>query len=115
MHIGFSSQVTGFYAQKKVGRTLSRKQSCSAPGSARLDSRPDHPAGDRTSPVGDQTPILARVSARGRNLSAGRRAPGLQPGPAGLTVGPSGPQSGGAELIAEQRPKLLPTAKYPFS
>jgi hypothetical protein len=77
MHIGFSSQVTGFYAQKKIGGTLSRKQSSSAPGPARPDSRPDHPVADRTGPAGDRTTILARVSAWGQNPPAGDWTSGL--------------------------------------
>jgi hypothetical protein len=77
MHIDFSSHVMGFYAQKKVGGTLSQKLSCSALGSARPDSRPDDPATDRTSPSWDRTAILARVSAQGRNSLTGYRMSGL--------------------------------------
>jgi hypothetical protein len=113
MHIDFSSQVTGFYAQKKVGGTLSQKLSCSALGPARPDSRPDDTAAGRTSPTWDQTAILARVSAWGQNSLAGCRMSGLQPGPAGLTTGPSGLDFGGTELMAEHRRELLPMSRFP--
>jgi hypothetical protein len=84
MHTGLSSQVTGFYAKKKVGGILSRKLSCLAPGPARPDPRPDYSAPDWTIPAADQTGVLARYSAQGRIRLAGRRTSGLQPGPAGL-------------------------------
>jgi hypothetical protein len=47
--------------------------SSSAPGPARLGSRPDLPAADRTSPALERTAILARVSAPGWKILVGHR------------------------------------------
>jgi hypothetical protein len=107
MHTGLSSQVTGFYAQKKVRGILSRKLFSLAPGPARPDPRPNHPGGpDRSG--GRPNRCSGAVFGPGRIRPAGRRTSGLQLGP----DGPSGPESGAAELTTERRPEQLPTPDF---
>jgi hypothetical protein len=110
MHTCFSSQVTGFYAQKKVGGILSQKYVQFGPRSGpRPDSRPDRPAIDQTNPARNGLLVWPMIWCGAETF---RRAAG-QSGPAGLAVGPSGLHFGAAELMAKLRRELLPTARFP--
>jgi hypothetical protein len=122
MHTGFSSQVTGFYAQKKVGGFLPQKDVQFGPRSGpRADSRPDHPAVDRTNPAYNKMLVWPVILRGAETFWQATRQSGLQSSPAGLTAGPSGLHFGAAKLTVKLHRELLPMArfpppyKYPFS
>jgi hypothetical protein len=100
MHTGFSSQVMGFYAQKKVGVILSRKEALFGP---RSGPRPDHPAHNK--------PVFWLDVRLGAESSGGPSdSPAASPA---LAARPSDLQLGAAELTAEHHRELLSTAKFP--
>jgi hypothetical protein len=85
---------------------------------------PDRTIRRQTRPArrGRRIAVLIEFSAGRRILPAGRRTPGEKSGPAGLTVGASGPEAGAAGLIAGfaavcslQRPDSLPPINTPSS
>jgi hypothetical protein len=117
MHTGLSSQVKGFSCTKRK-----MVESPDRSGLVRSGRSPGRTIRRQTEPVrrSRRTAILNRLSAGHRIRPVGRRTPGEQSGPAGLTAGASGPEAGAAELIAGlllgQPPtaRFLPTYKYPF-
>jgi hypothetical protein len=82
MHTGFSSQVTGFYAQKEVGGSLSREAIQFGPWSGpRPDSRPDQPPVDRISPARNRLLVWTVIPCGAETFRRAARRPVFSPVP----------------------------------